>query len=135
MSYSSQVLTTSGTLAAKFPDAVLGTFGPISPELDGSILEIDGITDTNGGEGGGTINSTSLQSLEPTPFTTTGGSAYTLPAGYVISVSGFYGTGIGTGFLFSTADPTAPFIGAAVDASKNAILPFNLLNTSVTALF
>jgi hypothetical protein len=135
VSYSSQVLTTSGTLAAKFPDAVLGTFGPISPELDGSILEIDGITDTNGGEGGGTINSTSLQSLEPTPFTTTGGSAYTLPAGYVISVSGFYGTGIGTGFLFSTADPTAPFIGAAVDASKNAILPFNLLNTSVTALF
>jgi hypothetical protein len=135
VSYSSQILTAGGVLAAKLPNAVLGSFGPLSPLLDGDILEIAGITDLNGGYGGGTINSAPLTSLEPTPLTTAGGSDYTVPAGYVVGLTGFYGTGIGSGFLFSAANPAAPYIGVAVDVSQNAILPLNLINTNVTALF
>jgi hypothetical protein len=135
VSYSSQVLTAGGTLAATLPNAVLGSFGPLSPQLDGNILEIDGITDTNGGYGGGTINSVSLTSLAPTPLTAAGGTAYAVPAGYALSLGGFYGTSIGTGFMFSVANPTAPYIGAAVDVSQHVILPINLANTSVIALF
>jgi hypothetical protein len=136
VSYSSQVLTAGGTLAETFPsNTVLGSFGPLSPQLDGNLLEIDGITDTDGGYGGGTVNSLSLEFLEPTPLTLSGGGAYTVPAGYVLSLSGFYGTGIGTGFLFSTATSTAPYIGAAVDASQHVILPINLANSSVFPLF
>jgi hypothetical protein len=135
VSYSSQVLTTGGTLAAKLPNTVLGSFGPLSPELDGNIFEIDGITDTKGGNGGGTINSAGLESLEPTPLTTAGGSDYVVPAGYVISLEGFDGTSVATGFLFSAANPTAPYIGAAVDVSQHAILPISLSNTSIAALF
>ncbi|MFZ0305284.1 MAG: hypothetical protein WAL75_21515 [Terracidiphilus sp.] len=135
VSYSSQVLTTSGALAAKSSNSVLASFGPLSTELEGSLLEIDGITDTKGGYGGGTVNSVGLTSLKPTPFTTASGSAYTVPAGYVISLDGFYGTGVGTGFLFSVADPTAPYIGAAVDVTQDAILPISLANSSVSPLF
>ncbi|HTW81978.1 MAG TPA: hypothetical protein VME23_20705 [Terracidiphilus sp.] len=135
LSYSSQVLTTSGALAAKSSNSVLASFGPLSAQLDGSILEINGITDTNGGYGGGTVNAVSLTSLKPTPFTTTGGSDYTVPAGYVMSLDGFYGTGIGAGFLFSVADPTAPYIGTAVDVTQSVILPISLTNSSVSALF
>jgi len=98
-------------------------------------LEIDGITDTNGGYGGGTVNAVSLSSLMPTPFTTAGGTDYTVPTGYVMSLDGFYGTGIGAGFLFSVADPTAPYIGAAVDVTRSVILPISLANSSVTPLF
>jgi hypothetical protein len=135
VSYSSEVLTTTGTLAATLPKTALGTFGPLSPQLDGNLLAIDGITDTNGGYGGGSVNALSLESLEPTPLTLSGGSPYTMPAGYIISVGGFYGTGIGTGFLVSVASPTAPAIGAAIDVSQHVILPISLTNSSVSALF
>jgi len=134
VNYSSQLLSSSA-LVGNFPDTVLGTFGPLSPELDGNILEIDGVTDTNGGYGGGTINALELESLTPAPLTTTGGSAYTVPSGYVISLNGFYGTNIATGFMLSVATPTAPYIGVALDLSHQVILPLNLTNSSVQALF
>lgn len=63
-----------------------------------------------------------------------GGSSYAVPVGYVITLSGFYGTGIGTASLLPLADPTAPYIGAAVDVSQHALLPLNLFNTNITAL-
>jgi hypothetical protein len=37
--------------------------------------------------------------------------------------------------LHSAANPAAPYIGAAVDVSQHVILPINLSNTSVFALF
>jgi hypothetical protein len=135
VSYSSQALTTGGTLGAKLPNTVLASFGPLSPQLDGNLLAISGITDTNGGYGGGTVNAFSVESLAPTPLTASGGSAYTVPPGYVISLDGFYGTGIGTGFLISVANPNAPYIGAVVDLSQDVILPISLTNSSISPLF
>jgi hypothetical protein len=135
VSYSSQVLTAAGKLAEKTSNAVLGSFGPLSTQLDGNIFEIEGITDTNGGYGGSTIDSISLTSLGSTALTTAGGSAYTVPAGYLVSLNGFNGTGIATGFLISAANPNAPTIGAAVDVSHSVILPLNLTNTNVAPLF
>jgi len=136
VSYSSQVLTTGGTLAETFPNhTVLGSFGPLSPQLDGNLLEIDGITDTNGGYGGGTINTLNVAFLTPARLTAAGGSPYTVPAGYLVGLSGFYGTSTGTGFMFSAANPTAPYIGVAVDLSQHVVLPINLANSSVVALF
>lgn len=58
-----------------------------------------------------------------------------MPAGYEISLSEFYGTGIASGFLFSAANPTAPYMGAAIDVSQHFILPISLENSSVSALF
>jgi hypothetical protein len=135
VSYSSEVLTAAGKLAEKTSNAVLGSFGPLSTQLDGNIFEIEGITDTNGGYGGSTIDSISLTSLGSTALTTAGGSAYTVPAGYLVSLNGFNGTGIATGFLISAANPNAPTIGAAVDVSHSVILPLNLTNTNVAPLF
>jgi hypothetical protein len=135
VSYASQVLTTGGTLGAKLSNSVLASFGPLSPQLDGNLLAIAGISDTNGGYGGGTVNAFGVASLESTPLTASGGSAYTVPPGYVISLSGFYGTGIGTGFLISVANPNAPYIGAAVDLSQDVILPISLTNSGISPLF
>ena len=108
---------------------------PMSRIGSANIFEIEGITDTNGGYGGSTIDSISLTSLGSTALTTAGGSAYTVPAGYLVSLNGFNGTGIATGFLISAANPNAPTIGAAVDVSHSVILPLNLTNTNVAPLF
>ncbi|MGD0890958.1 MAG: hypothetical protein ABR923_05445 [Terracidiphilus sp.] len=135
VSYSSQVLTPAGKLAEKSSNAVLGSFGPLSTQLEGNIFAIEGITDTSGGYGGGTLNAVSLTSLEPTPLTLASGSAYTVPAGYQVSLDGFGGTSFATGFLISAANPNAPYIGAAVDISHSVILPLNLTNTNVAPLF
>ncbi len=42
-----------------------------------------GITDTNGGYGGGTANSVNVGTLADAPFTTTGGGDYVFSTGFV----------------------------------------------------
>jgi len=136
ISYSSQVLTTGGTVEEVLPDAVFGAFGGFTTELNGNILEIHGITDTKGGYGGATVDLASVSTLDdPIPFTIPSGGDYLVPAGDLMGLEEFPGTGIGTGFLFSAANPTNPYTGVAVDVSKHVILPITLTNSSILALF
>jgi hypothetical protein len=61
-----------------------------------------------------------------------GGGSYRVPAGFEISVSGFSGTDIATGGLFSLKG--APATAVALDVSKHVIVPFTFTNTNVTPL-
>jgi hypothetical protein len=135
VSYSSDLLTPSGKVVeTALPNTVWGEiFG--SPEPTANLLQIKGITDTDGGYGGATINLFNLESLETTALTTASDGSYVVPKGYIVELSGFYGTGIGAGMLIPIGDPSAPYIGAAVDVSHHVILPFDLKNTSVSLIF
>jgi hypothetical protein len=130
--YSSQVMTAGGTLEQSASNTVIASFGTLSTELAGDVYEISGITDTSGSYGGGTVELLNVGSLAGTPMTTTDGAAYTLPAGYLISMFGFYNTNIAVGTLLSRT-PAVPEIGTAVDVSKHCILPIALANTNVAA--
>jgi hypothetical protein len=98
--------------------------------LSGSALQITGITDTAGGYGGGTFNAVNVGTLASTALTTTGGAAYTVPAGYV---SGFtqLSTTIGAGLLAPMGASSAVSDGGAYDLSKDLIVPISLTNTNV----
>jgi hypothetical protein len=135
LSYSSEVRSTSGSLAAKLPNTVLSSFGTFATELGGNIWDVAGITDKKGTYGGGTINLVNVASLAPTPLTTTSGSPYVVPAGYLVGLGGFGGTDIAIGYLASTSDPTAPIMGAVVDVSEHVIVPITLTNTNIASLF
>jgi hypothetical protein len=135
ITYSSEVRSTSGSLAAKLPNTVLASFGTFSTELDANIWEVAGITDTKGTYGGGTVKLVNVESLASTSLTTTSKSPYVVPAGYVVGLSGFYGTSIANGFLISAGNPAAPSMGAVVDVSKQVIVPIGLTNTNVASLF
>jgi hypothetical protein len=104
-----------------------------STELDGTVLEITGITDTDGGFGGASLELLAIGVAKaPAKLTLSSGSSYKVPAGYEISVSGFYGTSVAAGGLFSLKG--APAIAVALDVSKHVILPFSFTNTNVTPL-
>ncbi len=135
ISYSSEVRSTSGALAAKLPNTVLSSFGTFATEMDGNIWDVAGITDTKGTYGGGTINLVNVASLAATPLTTTSEKAYVVPAGYIVSMGGFSGTGVANGFLVSASDPATPSMGVVVDVSEHLIVPIGLTNTNVTPLF
>jgi hypothetical protein len=73
---STEVLTPSGTV--KQPLTSNSVFQGLIDQFGARVLEITGITDTDGGYGGGTVNNLSLSTLTLTPFTTMGGDPYTL---------------------------------------------------------
>ena len=134
VSYSSEVLDPEdGATELKVPaDTVWESFGPFSTELGGTVLQISGITDKDGGYGGATLSLvTAGASTSPTEITLTGGGSYQVPAGYVLSLTGFFGTSVGAGGLFS---PTGASIGAAVNVSKHVIVPLPIANTNVMPL-
>jgi hypothetical protein len=112
---------------------VIESFGVFATELDGNVLEITGITDTDGGFGGATLDLLAVgTSATPTKLTSSGGSIYKVPAGYEISVSGFYGTSVAAGGLYSLKG--APSMAVALDVSKRVIVPFGFTNTNVAPL-
>jgi hypothetical protein len=130
--FSSQVLTAGGTVQQTTPNAVLGSFGTLTTELLGDIWEIQGITDTSGGYGGGTLAQLNVGTLAKTTITATGGAGYTIPAGYGMSMTGFYGTGIAVAQLYSKT--SSNFAAGAIDVSQHAILPLSLANTNVSPM-
>jgi hypothetical protein len=132
--FSSQVLSASGTVVTETTNAVLGSFGTLTTELRGDIWEIQGITDTSGGYGGGTLEQLNVASLAKTAITATGGAAYTVPAGYGMSLTGFYGTSIAVAQLYSLNSPTQHLAAGAVDVSQHVILPLNIANTNVSPM-
>jgi hypothetical protein len=135
MSYTSEVLDPSGSATGVHlpADTVIESFGAFATELDGNVLEITGITDTDGGFGGATLDLLAVgSSAAPSKLTLSGGGSYKVPAGFEISVSGFYGTSVATGGLFSLKG--APATAVALDVSKHVIVSFSFTNTNVTPL-
>jgi hypothetical protein len=73
--------------------------------------------------------------LAATEFTTTGGAAYKIPAGYFGELIGALSNNVAIGILlpYGTAPTGAmPEMGAAADLEKNFVLPISIANTNVT---
>jgi hypothetical protein len=136
MSYTSEVLNPNGSgIVTPLPaNTVIESFGPFSTELQGNVLEISGITDTDGGYGGASLALLAVGDAgSPSKLTLTGGGAYKVPAGYEMAVTGFYGTSVAGGDLISIKG--APGIAVALDVSKQIIVPFSFPDTNVAVLF
>ena len=135
VTYTSEALNPNGSGAVMTlpADTVFESFGAFSTELGGNVLEITGITDTDGGFGGASLDLLSIgAATAPAKLTLSGGGGYKVPAGYEISVTGFYGTSVAAGGLFSLKG--APAIAVALDVSKHVIVPFTFTNTNVAPL-
>jgi hypothetical protein len=129
-SYSSVAIPLSG-LTGQTPLAN-SVYAPLEPN---GIAQITGITDTDGGWGGGTITQILLSTGTSTVFTTVGGGDYTIPAGYLATVGQIASsTNVGAGdvVLYPTPEMlTAPGMGLAADLTKSFILSLSMPNTNV----
>jgi hypothetical protein len=135
VTYTSEALDPNGSGSVMTPpaDTVFESFGVFSTELGGNVLEITGITDTDGGFGGASLDLVAVgAATAPVKLTLSGGSAYKVPAGYEIGVNGFFGTNIAAGGLFSLKG--APAMAVALDVSKHILVPFSFTNTNVAPL-
>jgi hypothetical protein len=135
VTYSSDVLDPNGSgIAMTVPaNTVFESFGPFATELGGNVLEITGITDTDGAFGGASLDLLAVgMSSAPAKLTLTGGGSYKVPVGYEIGVSGFFGTNVASGGLVSLKG--APSIAVALDVRKHIIVPFSLAATNVAPM-
>ena len=125
-----------GTAPAPIANSVYGALAIISNRLTDNVWQVTGITDTNGGYGGGTANSVNVATLADTPFTTTGGGDYVFSPGYIGSLFAISSNNIAIGdFVNEPAILTGGTLqeyGAAADLSKNFLYPVVLTNTLVT---
>jgi hypothetical protein len=128
-SYSSEVVSPSGTLMKALTSNSAFLYDAAS-YLSGSAVQVTGITDTAGGYGGGTLNAVNVGTLASTALTTTGGAAYTLPAGFDPGFVQIANT-IGAGVLAPISGSGAATQGGAFDLSKDLIVPISLTNTNV----
>jgi hypothetical protein len=130
VSYSSQLLSPStGSILKPPANTVWQSFGSLTNELEGGVLEITGITDTNGGFGGASLNLWPVGGTSGMAITLTGGASYKVPANYWLFLGGFYGTPMAEGELISVK--TQASSGAAFNASKRVIVPISFTNTNV----
>jgi hypothetical protein len=132
MTYTSEVLAPNGagSVMSVPANTALLSFGPFTSELEGDVLEITGITDTDGAYGGASLELLNVgASSAPVKLTLSGGASYKLPAGYQLSANGFLGTGVAAGGLYSVKG--GPSMGFALDAVKHVIVPFTFSNTNV----
>jgi hypothetical protein len=97
----------------------------------GSVLQARGITDTNGGYGGATVDAFELRSLTATALTTTTGSGtYLVPTGYTLPAALFLSGSIGSDLLLSVSGGVSS--GIAFDLSKGLIVPVSVPNSAVS---
>jgi hypothetical protein len=117
-------------------NAVYESFGILTSELTGSVWQVRGITDTDGGWGGGTVSHVDVSTLVSTDFKTTGGSVYKMPANYDGFLEAFSSDNIAAGTLLherSASFPKAATFGVAADLSEDFLLPIEIANTNVSA--
>jgi hypothetical protein len=117
-------------------DSVYESFGILTNELTGSVWQVKGITDTNSGWGGGTVNKVDVSTLASTEFKTTGGAAYVMPTNYLGFLEGFSSDNVAAGTLAheqAASFPKAPTFGVAADLSEDFLLPIKIANTNVSA--
>jgi len=132
--YEGQAVTPRGVVKLTESNAVWESFGVHTTELAGNVLEVKGITDTNGAYGGGTLKQVDVSTLTAIPLRADG-RAYVVPSGYLVNLSGMYGTNIAAGILTSIEQPQPASIGAAIDVSQHIIVPISIKGTNVTTWF
>ena len=133
VSYSSEVLTPGG--GVKQPALVNSAFvsTPVCSVAFGAVLQVRGITDTNGAYGGGTVSELNLSTFTTTTLsTTTGSGTYSVPSGDPLFVT-FLSADIGLGIVGSQPNGT-PSGGVAVDLSKSLIVTVSVPNSTVSVL-
>ena len=126
-----------GTAPAPIARSVYAPLPIVTARLTDSVWLVTGITDTNGGYGGGTANSVNVGTLAATAFTTTGGGDYVFTAGFVGELFAISSNNIALGLLenspaVQSGTGTFQEQGAAVDLTKNFFYPISLTNTYVT---
>lgn len=125
IAYSSTATALNATAAAPKANTAYYSLGA------GNVWQAKGITDTDGGLGGATMNLVNVTTLADTPLKTTGSVVYKIPAhyqGFLIDVSA---SKIGFGVLFPTIS-TLPQVGLACDVTGKFIIPVADANTDVT---
>jgi hypothetical protein len=138
-SYSSEVLTPGGVVKqTELPNShfLISIPSDACAVNFGSVLQVRGITDTNGGYGGGTVNAFNLSSFSATALgTTTGSGSYLVPKGDNVLVpgAGFLSDVIGSGIVGSVSIGGGSS-GLAFDLSKSLIVPVTVPNSNVVAI-
>jgi hypothetical protein len=127
-----------GTAPPPIANSVYGALAIISNRLTDSVWQVTGITDTDGGFGGGTANVVTVSNLTDTPFTTTGGGDYVFSAGFNGALFGISSNNIAIGAFNNSAAviagkaTTLQEIGVAADLSTDFLDPIALTNTLIT---
>ena len=136
VSYSAASIPLNGGAApGPIANSVYAPLAVISNGLTDNVWQVTGITDRNGGYGGGTANLVNVSNLTDTPLTTTGGGNYVFAAGFEGLLFAISSNNIALGFLENS--PAVPHgtalreSGAAVDLSKAFFYPVSITNTYV----
>jgi hypothetical protein len=130
-----------GTAPPPIANSVYGALAIISNRLTDSVWQVTGITDTDGGFGGGTANVVTVSNLTDTPFTTTGGGDYVFSAGFSGGLFGISSNNIAIGAFNNSAaisagkTTTLQEIGVAADLSTDFLDQIALTNTLITPYY
>jgi hypothetical protein len=121
---------------APIANSVYEPLAIISSHLTDSVWQVTGITDTNGGYGGGTANLVNVSNLTDTPFTTTGGGHYVFAAGFSGSLAAISSNNIAIGIINNSAavlsgGGTLEEDGAAADLSSDFLYQIKITNTEI----
>jgi hypothetical protein len=125
-----------GTAPPPIANSAYSPLAIISTRLTDNVWQVTGITDTDGGYGGGTANSVNVSNLTDTPFTTTGGGNYVFSAGFIGDFFAISSNNIAVGFLNNSpaviqGTATLQEDGAAADLTKNFLYVVSLTNTYI----
>jgi hypothetical protein len=128
-----------GAAPAPIANSVYAPLAIVSSHLTNSVWQATGITDADGGYGGGTANSVNVSNLTDTPFTTTGGGNYVFSTGFTGALFGISSNNIALGILDNApaviqGAPNLLEDGVAADLSKNFLYPVIITNTEVVPL-
>jgi len=126
-----------GTAPAPIKNSIYSPLAVITPQLTYTVWQVTGITDTNGGFGGGTANTVDVSTLADTPFTTTGGGDYIFGAGFLGGLEALSSNNVAVGIFENEPGLIyngTPFQqnGAAADLTSNFLYSIVLTNTYVT---
>jgi len=125
-----------GTAPPAIKNSVYAPLAVITAQLTYSVWQVTGITDTDGGWGGGTANVVNVSNLTATPFTTTGGGDYVFGPGFSGGLEALSSNNIAVGFFENepafVGGAQLQEIGAAADLTTNFFYPIVLTNTAVT---
>ena len=124
-----------GTAPAPIANSAYEQLAVISPGLTYNVWQVTGITDTNGGWGGGTANLVNVSTLADTPFTTTGGGDYVFGKGFSAGLDAISSNNIAIGILDNSSalasGATLQEDGIAADLTSHFFYPVVLTNTYV----
>jgi hypothetical protein len=124
-----------GTAPAPIANSVYEPLAVVSVRLTDNVWQVLGITDTNGGWGGGTAYTVNVSTLVDTPFTTTGGADYVFGKGFSAGLEAISSDNVAIGILDNSSalasGATLQEDGIAADLTKNFFYPVVLTNTYV----